>query len=447
MGKTSRSSRFLELFTKRLHAEKPTSECHWLPQELVLHVMRYLAADVHREHHAAYQHWQSEDEWTEWLKKEEKSVRALYASILVCKTWYTIGVEVLYANPTFVTKSQLRSFTLTVEKSHTLSRLVKSLSIAELYYPRFKIELFGIMDKHRERLNHYVQRALVACSFVTSLDLCTDSELGNMVGTILSERLPSISVQLRRLTIRGVCFHSCFSQLDLPHLEVLSISQYYHIDLIVFPHLPRLHTLQVIASNLQSSVGSLEMDITKFPSLRVLQIYDNEFEYPIFDAESPPYFSKLDRVEIYGSEEMHNFDVVNKSIMFSDVRELVVGPITAYTSWLPNWRPPLSVESMTLVIDLQTPGARELGDEVLQNVLQFLSAYPQQPSNTSRLCRLRLAVQDAQYELLASEENLFVSSALERLENHCLAVPISFDIDPIGAFHWLCTLFPPLSAL
>lgn len=427
-----RSSRLLDRLAKRFQSAKGSTQCHWLPEELVLSIMLLLASDIYHEHHAAYQYWRSDDEWTEWLKREEMSVRAMFSAILVCRTWYAIGIEVLYANPTFLTKSHLRSFTFAVERSTFLPRLVKSLSIAELYYPRFKTELFGIMGKHRERLLHYVHRALVACPGVTRLDICTDAEFGAMIADLLSQTLASFSARLRHLTIRGVCFHCTFGKLTLPQLEILAISQHYYLDLLELPSLPRLHTLQIVSSDVQSIDGSLTLDASQLPSLRVLQIFTNDCPGPLFD--SPPCFAHLQHIEIFGRDEMFSFDVLSQSITLSCPREVTLGPITQKTPWLSTWRLPASVETVLFFVDLVCEESFQLADSTLSEILDFV-VKNFEDADHRRLREFRLALPPSQFDLITGSEGL---ANVEKIGTHCEKLHIEFDVLPLGS----CNLSP-----
>lgn len=199
-----------------------------------------------------------------------KTLQLMKSIVLVCRTWYHIGVIFLYKYiciRRFPRLEQLRT-ALVGPSLQPLGQLVKSLDI-NCYIP----------DEHLSRFNAYVREVMDVCPFLTSFGYCSPCDLppstlqsGSLPPRITHLRLDSTVYYDRLLSIlhelRGSLLVFCMHARNLQMVALVRVS------------LPSLQTLSVIHSYSKREVGALDMTRNwDMPALQQLTIWSNSFAH------------------------------------------------------------------------------------------------------------------------------------------------------------------------
>ncbi|KAJ3491511.1 hypothetical protein NLI96_g648 [Meripilus lineatus] len=392
-----------------------------LPNELLLAIFQYLGREMF--HQRYYWYTPGTPPPTEYTVTTQESRRALVNCLLTCSDWYYMVVEFLYQEPQISHKRQLRRFTLSVEQYPHLSSRVKALSLSVFAFPKFPHDLFGVAARGRERCRGYISRIFAACSSITRVDFAFDVLLGNAIGKYLQCAYSSPTIRLRQLTLRGGTFHGPISNLYLPNLEVLCLSQHFNFGEFILPSLPRLHTLQIVGVY---TVSPYVLEEAHLPSLRLLQLFSGTYDAPVFDLDNFPKFSTLERIELLGTEEVMFFPPVQAAAVFQTIKGLVLGPLGADTEWLPSWRIPRKLES--LVVFLEFSDEKGVSDKVLRNLLHCLRA--SHKSIKWNLKQLVVVAKPDAFDMAFSTER--TQTFLDQLRLSCMGWGVSLKMGEIG---------------
>lgn len=334
------------------------------------------------------------------LHSAEQTVRRqqyLLRAALTCRSWYTVGVELLYTAPFLSTTRSVDLFRRTLcEESSQLSRFVKDVYLPVTSQGKTSDALCWFWGRRNSKAE-LDEASVLLNQLKTSLHALTlrHAVKPNLVSMTPLDTLlhnSSIANSLEHLTVFGSTFearyHPQFSLVPalispptesgptLSNLRTLCLRGLYILPTSTLPYLPHLETLQLVQNYYFSSVG-LDADCklvrsNSLPALRTLELFGEHFAKP--DSAGPEQgrscleslldlsiFSILETFTFIQAAEKHTNSpsrciAVTRVIPSGcSIRHLTLGVISAsdHTA-LACWRLPCAIQTLTILI----PGSR-----------------------------------------------------------------------------------------
>lgn len=222
----------------------------------------------------------------------------LFRAILVCRTWYSIGTEVLYCSPILTSHSQLHHFARTVQNSSCLAGLVKNLIVFDTHPPKRR----NTRVQWQEKSFADVYSILSFCPLLLSADFWSEPSACHQTskkgGTVTDNFLIN---RLHELAIQGEPFLATHYRFQSPEMEVVRLHS-ASCGITSAPFLPPLHLRHVSDMPPFSMVG--------------LGCGAAEVSTPL------------------------------------PVRDIAIGPVSGDSDWLSHWKLPSSLETLTIFLKL-----------------------------------------------------------------------------------------------
>lgn len=304
------------------------------------------------------------------------SINTLLNTALVCHTWYSAAMEALYRNPILASYKQYRLFSRTLRKTPRLASYIRTAFVFDIQTAKpFPFNLMHQEDRDPERVHTHLSHIFQSCSSLGRLFIQLHHPLSEIMASHWLGQ-PSITFQLRYLTLSGKMFTSTFSQLSLPLLEVLCLNGFnfglHHST--VFPPFPRLHTLQLTRTTGWQAYHRLYGSIVALPALDSLELYENDYQSSLAANEyTLPHFPHLRRLYAFGTYEYILFSTLwVTSPTLKQVRELGVGVADNGYDSLDEWEIPPTLELLTVAMRLDLPDKSNPQERPLQYLLAFL---------------------------------------------------------------------------
>ena len=278
------------------------------------------------------------------------AIHALYCAVLVCRSWHTSGIPILYSAPALLTGRRIQLFKRTLQHIPSMSRHVKDIILLDFEESGLTpLRVFRRNGKHQQQVLADLIAALDACRALVGLAIRNQSGLGYsfLKGSCGMAR------SLRKLTIYGKSLHGSFSELEFPSLEILCLRDVpYSSVTLGYPLMPRLKTLQLVISYMSANIQFAFRPGYPPPPLQSLEFYGAHCYGTLVDADSLSYFSHLDRLHLIGQDELRTFIVLAQPTAELFIRHLILGVIPTHFSHLEDWRFPPTLETLTLFVDL-----------------------------------------------------------------------------------------------
>lgn len=232
-----------------------------LPDEIVLEILRHMIpASLVR--HQAFLAW----------------------ACRTCRSWYTVGTEVLYASPLLTTTRKMELFERTLAEAPSLSRFVKAV-YAPIHTGSAASDLLGWVFGHRSQQEE-LGMMLQHCPAVRSLTIRHAVRKGVVSRLPVQDvlRTAQLADRIENLTLHGSTFEArwnpqfcvlpAFTDLLLPQLQVLCLRGIYILPSLHLPVMPRLRTLQLV-ENRYFGVGPF-FQAESLPALRTVEVVEHQ---------------------------------------------------------------------------------------------------------------------------------------------------------------------------
>lgn len=339
-----------------------------LPDEILLYILSYLTQDSTDEAGRTFAHlaprYVDESFRGPQNPRRPANSSALFQIALVCRSWYTRVIWLLYQHPILITFDQIRLFRGTVEHYAHLAQLVRTISIVDtgqapssshadiIRLPRHQPTTPDCLQSHLSRIFHYCTSLSTAC---IALRVPSTHLLG-----LEWANCPRITYHLRSLKICGNALLPNFRQLSLPNLEDLSIEFVSRNFLVTphvkFPRLPKVSTLRLSRIRSWAIFCQLLASTTSLPSLRSLELLENTYHISSSSSCVLPPTLRLESFCALGSAELLLFGRSwHKSKALGKVRHLGFGVSTGLYDILAEWMFPPFLESLTIVVKADLP--------------------------------------------------------------------------------------------
>lgn len=251
-----------------------------LPDELVLHILAYLLPVVQNASLIVSPAEHSAVSITHSLVRHQAF---LLWACKMCRSWYSVGTEVLYTSPLLTTTHKMELFERTLSETPSLARFVKAV-YAPIHTGSAASDLLGWVFGRRSptEQEEELSTMLQHCPAVRSLTIRHSVRKGLVSCLPVQDVLRSaqLSDRLENLSLHGSTFEArwnpqfcvlpALTDLLLPHLQVLCLRGIYILPSLHLPVMPRLHTLQLV-ENRYFGLGPFFL-AESLPELRTLEV-------------------------------------------------------------------------------------------------------------------------------------------------------------------------------
>ncbi|KAI0090949.1 hypothetical protein BDY19DRAFT_932583 [Irpex rosettiformis] len=406
-----------------------------LPDELILSILSNLSHDGLLGQHTYPISHLADSSYTLRVKEASLCQQGLYSATLSCKSWYPVGVELLYSAPFILTKRRVELLLRTLTTCPHLANYVN-----DLYAPLItrKSALAWLQNSlsiksattDTEEAAHLVARLTRTTSLLSSLNLKHVVPSGHISTIPLSSfAFPS---ELEHLSIHGTSFESrdhpqlCLlpshdADISFETLKTLCIRDMYILPTVKFPRMPLVSRIALVQNHYFQALGPegapplLTADM--FPSLRRLDIYGDDIPFSSADSASlarvadPSVLRDLQAFSVIQAighlEESLSLVSSSFDVEGTRLRKLTIGVVGAMDcAVFEKWRIPREVERLTVLLACGQPrltrtevnnarrgrgrsgesGGREEGKQLIRSVIRCLEGNVHSGSALRELC-------------------------------------------------------------
>ncbi|KAI0691315.1 hypothetical protein BC835DRAFT_1307525 [Cytidiella melzeri] len=394
---------------------------------------------------------------TDFLDVLRDTQRCLRSATLVCRAWYPVANELLYACPFLNSSSSVLSFSRTLRSCPTLGTFVQEAWVFN-EEGRNHSDLMGIKRKTTRRVQADLTTTLRSLTSLDCVIVCNHGLIEGRafpVDNILIYTLPSDPQSaIPKLSAHGPSTFNVpwtrhakpnnFIPMQLEHLCIRDI-EITPAEVKCAPYLPTLpsvHTLQITMFSHNEipvvSSGTL-------PALRNLEVYRDIFDRRPRDqmrvvAVDPACLQKLERLFLVGrAAESLLFKVWADSQLFSELRHLAIGLLRSEEyGFVSEWRLPDHLETLEVVVWHHPEGTeatkeseaslREMGDA--EGIMKALHACLHRNRQSRAFKKLVIRA------TAVLPRKLF-SSSIDELQELCGAQGFSFELHEGDIQAWI----------
>lgn len=406
-----------------------------LPPEIIIQVLECLVAELNLHAQALFFSLLS-GYWTHFLapfsdSKGEAYLGLHHASVLN-RTWYSIGVELLYRHVVLTSSQDILLFRRTIDSSPRLASLVHEVTFAGLEqrtYQRTVPQGRGYR-KHLKFVKGSLTNILTNCLSIDTLNVNIKWPIIYDEGQALVNSGSQTPFSIRKLV---ACDHTLLPTLahfTFPLLEVLCLDGYGFRYSFTYPKFPNVHTLQLYdaSSHWHEHVfgeGGLHRAL---PSLRNLEVYNHSADItPVLNSLvfSHPSSVSLQRVSILETPSIRHLDTCGHWGNQIHTTDITLGVISYSDVSIASLVLPPSLHSFTLVVEIPRGASRVF---VFKNIHRCLVLNAQ----NSKLRSLeRFAILLTPDNSGANEVSSY-ESHLDLIRDFCGTQGIQFTFDHVG---------------
>lgn len=345
-----------------LQEEDTRAPAQRLPAEIVLQILCYLLCSMQE---VVSSPTLSGSAASALARKLERDQLFLLWASKSCRSWYTVGSELLYSSPVLSDTRRMELFERTLTESPSLARFVKAV-YAPILTSNTTSELFGwIWGRRSTKAQQQELTSLLhTCPSLHSLTIRHTVRKGLVSLTPIDEVIhrSELEDKLEHLTIHGSSFEARWhpqmcvlpplSDVLLPHLRVLCLRGIYVLPTMNLPDMPKLHTLQLIDNHYfaSSSVEPVFSSET-LPNLRNVEIVRNHFQGQpdlrlLFDEECTKSIARLSYID-----DEHCMAITRSIPPDGGMQHLMLGMLCDRDRVdVACWRVPDGLRSLTFVL-------------------------------------------------------------------------------------------------
>ncbi|KAI0684159.1 hypothetical protein BC835DRAFT_1391279 [Cytidiella melzeri] len=379
----SAGHRLAHLFKGRRHERSPLSIGQTLPDELILLILSNLAHDRLLEQHvypiSSLSGWSHASR----AKKASMCQQGLYVASFLCRSWHSVGTELLYRAPFLPTKRTVHLLLRTITTSPHLATFMSDLHaplVTEIYslaWLRKSLKLKSAKMEVQEVADILTRLAQTTPSLHT-LTL-THNIPSKHISSIPLSSIP-FPPSLSHLCIHGTSFASpmhpqlCLLpsrhqvlDLTLSNMRSLCLREMYILSGAHLPQMPcvekvvLVHNLYFPPSGIVAPERPRPLNSAAFPALRALEVYGDTS--PTGTNLPPSLGCVIDTTALQRLDEFILVQMIGKlgdslSLVKSSfdseiaqLRSLTIGIVgLADCATLEKWSIPPSVEKLTILL-------------------------------------------------------------------------------------------------
>ncbi len=315
----------------------------------------------------------------EYAESRDEARQALCNVALVCRSWYSIVIRLLYSNIPLFNHRAIHLFARTLKASPTLPKLVKRLSLIddqETSSPtllRYSLNPRSNASQKATETISSIIRILRSCENLESLSATFTRPVELYIGLKNPLSGPTwLTSRLRKLTLTGNTLEVMLTHFALPLLEVLCLRVFNFSQHIQFHPLPRVHTLRLY----QPLKGEAHPFITSlrnlFPALRTYDLLKEGSSSPMADVGALDHIQGLEELSFVECPRAHKFDQWRVCETLQNIRSFILGVIDDNNGTsLASWHVPPLLESLVILVGVPFGGISYTVPP-LEFVLQFL---------------------------------------------------------------------------